>query len=249
VADCDPRLSAEGIDYLVRKSVNVIPSELVLREMPKLDASDPAALVRFMKQYGPLTSPDRNGLRLLPDSERKRFESIGIVPTQSGPIPIAVVSHHVRALQAMVAHWDAHQREDDIALIDAWPNAGLPHPHDPLTAWTWWNNHMNAALASIAVRVQVQYGEGQWIGEVPRTTAYSAMAVQIFNDISTGTAWRRCANETCGDLFARQQGRAEAGQHRTTGVRYCTNSCAKAQVERERRRRIAKDRKKGDNNG
>jgi hypothetical protein len=252
VAACDPRLSAGGIDYLIRKDVNILPPELVLRELPKLDATDPDALVRFMKKYGPLTSPDQNGLRLLPASERKRFAGIGITPDGSGPIPIAVVSHHVRALQAMVGHWSAHQAEDDSALVDAWPNAGLPHPGDPLTAWTWWNDHMNAALASIPVRVEVWYGSDRRVGgDLPsRTTSYSAMVVQIFNDVATGTAWRRCANETCGGLFARQQGRAEAGQHRTTGVRYCTSSCAKAQVERERRRRIAKDRKKGnDSNG
>jgi hypothetical protein len=70
-------------------------------------------------------------------------------------------------------------------------------------------------------------------------TAYSAMMLEIVNDIATGTAWRRCANETYPNLFARQQGRAEYDQNRTKGVRYCSNLCAKAQVERERRRRRA----------
>jgi len=79
-------------------------------------------------------------------------------------------------------------------------------------------------------------------------TAYTAMVVEVFNDVSTGSVWRRCANETCPNgpraLFARQLGAAKkTGRVRTTGVIYCSRTCAKAQVERVRRRKIAQKRK------
>jgi hypothetical protein len=48
---------------------------------------------------------------------------------------------------------------------------------------------------------------------------------------------RLCANETCNRWFVFQDGRAEKAQHRKTGVLYCTDKCARAQAQREYRRR------------
>ena len=66
------------------------------------------------------------------------------------------------------------------------------------------------------------------------------MALQFFNDVAAQTPYARCANETCGKLFVRQLGRAEHGQHRFKGVKYCSASCASAQKQREYRRRLRK---------
>lgn len=76
--------------------------------------------------------------------------------------------------------------------------------------------------------------------DVP-VTAYSAAALQMVNDIALGPTYRTCMNETCGRTFTRQRDRAQYGQHRISGLRYCSRSCARAQGERERRRRARQE--------
>ncbi len=46
-----------------------------------------------------------------------------------------------------------------------------------------------------------------------------------------------CGSETCGREFRWHDGRSEDGQYRTEGVKYCSHPCAKAQGQRELRRR------------
>jgi len=66
---------------------------------------------------------------------------------------------------------------------------------------------------------------------------YSICCLEIYNHLVEQTSYRRCRNERCGRLFVRQVGRAKFGQHRTRGVLYCSASCARAQAQRELRRR------------
>ena len=66
---------------------------------------------------------------------------------------------------------------------------------------------------------------------------YSICCLEIYNHLVEQTSYRRCRNERCGRLFVRQVGRAKFGQYRTRGVLYCSASCARAQAQRELRRR------------
>lgn len=66
---------------------------------------------------------------------------------------------------------------------------------------------------------------------------YSIACLELFNHIAEGAGYTTCANEPCRRLFVRQEGRANEGQHRTTGVKYCSRDCARAQAQRNYRRR------------
>jgi hypothetical protein len=82
-------------------------------------------------------------------------------------------------------------------------------------------------------------------GRGPRTTGpyhegaslLQGMGLELYNHICEQTGYKACANEACGRLFVRHEGRAKAGQYRTSGVKYCSSSCARAQAQRAYRRR------------
>jgi hypothetical protein len=76
------------------------------------------------------------------------------------------------------------------------------------------------------------------------SSVYSNVFLQIYNYMVEEATVRQCANETCGLQFVRQRDRANFGQHKTQGVKYCKRSCARAQAQRElRRRRKSEDKR------
>lgn len=68
---------------------------------------------------------------------------------------------------------------------------------------------------------------------------YYICCLELFNLIVRDTALAHCANERCQRLFSRQGGRSQKGTHRSIGVRFCSMSCARAQAQRDYRRRRA----------
>jgi hypothetical protein len=68
---------------------------------------------------------------------------------------------------------------------------------------------------------------------------YAVCCLELFNHLMEHAQVRRCANERCGRPFARQRGRAEHGQYRLRGVKYCSTYCARAQAQRAYRRRLS----------
>ncbi|MFB8267497.1 hypothetical protein ACFC96_12900 [Streptomyces sp. NPDC055955] len=68
-------------------------------------------------------------------------------------------------------------------------------------------------------------------------TIYTVAYLQLYNHIAEKATIRECADDTCRRSFVRQRGRTEYGQNRTSGIKYCTRECARAQAQRELRRR------------
>jgi hypothetical protein len=75
-------------------------------------------------------------------------------------------------------------------------------------------------------------------GPEPRDTVlelnlHTLCCLELFNHVAAGNDFPRCANESCGRLFVRDE------RARRRGMRYCSRNCARAQAQREFRRRKA----------
>jgi hypothetical protein len=124
-------------------------------------------------------------------------------------------------------------------LVEPWGQRDLPQPRSSDDLLGSLLQAVNVPLASLGPRVDLleRHGnrESYWWQPVPRLTA--GLCLQAFAFINDEMPARRCANEMCQQWFTRQRGRAEYGQFRSSGVLYCSASCAKAQAQRDYRRR------------
>jgi hypothetical protein len=74
-------------------------------------------------------------------------------------------------------------------------------------------------------------------------TLFEVLALELFRHIAENASYKRCANESCGRTFVRQDGGAVHGQSRMTGVLYCSRLCANAVAQRRYRRRRVRRKK------
>ncbi|AXV05781.1 hypothetical protein DVS28_a1080 [Euzebya pacifica] len=161
---------------------------------------------------------------------------------------------HFRLYQAVVQSW-LHLRPD----TDLTRAALLLPPRDELAA-LWEGHGLSVPSTTIELirsiqrltnvetvmspRIEVAPPGAERGGLAfgrPIARILQAMMLQVVDWVAAGVPARRCANETCATWFARQSGRAEYGQHRTKGVLYCSRACARAQAQREYRRRKRDD--------
>jgi hypothetical protein len=244
-----------------------IPDELYLRELRDLDLTDPTAIIAFTNAYGrlghlppmhsrgyanskrsdePEPPPlDRHLIRLLgvdvPDERELDWDSwhTEVVTHSSiehrGPIESGLVItdglQHIDAFRAwaeafhiLVDIYDRYARlqaEEDEVLNLALILTELLQPFSPTI-----QIHHDSDLDAVFDPFEDTY---------PRLE--SILGLQMYRHLAAEDVYLRCENEPCGRLFVHQRGRAKHDQYRGIGVKYCSKNCAKAQAERERRRR------------
>ncbi|SRR6266516_3281113 len=241
-----------------------LPQDFYLREMLELQADDLEAVAQLMCSYGLLFDLNLGELDLsdLEHDVREELASLADYPDNVSSLKDAhggvhrdLVRLHIEMMQRATKTFLACQRNGGLEeliepnLNDAYLaklraiNAEHPKP------WPRSLEHLQkvlideeilqleSSLSAALSKFSIGIGglEERW------PTIYSVSFLQLYNHLAEGATARGCANETCHRVFVRQRGRAEYEQYRTEGVKYCSRACARAQAQRQlrRRRRLA----------
>ncbi len=229
------------------------PDQLYLFELADLNLADVEAVAELCRNLGPIAPMRRTDD--LPAKVRGIWaRELTIHSMQYGrtwePIDagddnfiygephVDELTYRVRVLRQLTRHFHAHATGAPVA--DAWPDCGDNHE-----AWRRFSSFADAALSPFRVRVMVDVGHPDFnVGE-PRPGLYSIAVLQMFNDFVEQVDFRTCPAEKCGRIFLRQRGRSQF-YSRTTGVLYCSPSCANAQAQREWRRKQREKKRNGE---
>ncbi len=227
-----------------------LPPDFVFRELLEEPRDDYAALTA---RWGLLSLAGASTFQYLADSPTPGvLEDLAAWHTAGLPGPLVhsvALGAHLTALQALSQHLLAYlEGAGDAAICAAWRDIGGAPTSSVAAAWWSWEWYINRGLSVFAVHVRAE----PMVSDTHRLTRpvpnlYSASCLQLANYLAGDEPVLRCANVRCGKPFTRQRGRArdEYGQHRSRGVRYCSHLCAKAQSERDRRRRRADEGESG----
>lgn len=224
-----------------------LPEEWVLRQLADVKMDDDNAVAAMLHDYGVISWPyfDRANV----PNDRHRF----LAPRDTVANPnwweqradgtLEDARWWLKTARALAGTWRNADQGQPLGL--AWAAEGFLEPDDE-SAWWQFTHALNTGLqpfrAHIELRLAMEGDELKW--GMPRVGLYSAACRQIFNFIVQGDTARRCENETCGRTFVHQLGGAKHGQHRSVGLRFCTPECARAQAQRQYRRRKTAEKKR-----
>lgn len=232
-----------------------LPEDFYLRELMNTPADDLEAAAALFSTYGLLFSLGGDDIDLIdyPDEVRDEFAAIPReYPSEElrfGGVHRDMVTIHLAKAHTAVTTWLACQREGGLEeqvepevteekLVEfntRNATAGSPLTLEGLRGFLIEYNLSEMETIIQAALTPFSIGFGDLTDRNP--TVYSVAFLQLYNHMAEGAVARRCENETCRRYFVRQRGRAEYGQYRTSGVKYCCRECARAQAQRALRRR------------
>lgn len=181
--------------------------------LAELDLDDEQAILRFVNTIGVALDADAK------EQSLEEFRSMGVL------------------VRDLVAAWRLLQSEptltgDEVALTEFARNASNGRG---VAAAEFLNLTLSVALRSFSPVVWLAQARPEAAealreaGRIREVALFPLCCLQLHNHIVAGVEYRRCANETCGRLFAAAEGRRQA--------QYCSAACRHAQAQREFRRR------------
>ena len=245
----------EEIASVFPETPRQVPPELYLRELVELDLESEEAILAFVTEFGPLGDIRAPASDLSiefdpsihPDFDEKILEPLESDMETSDLLDVQKIESvrvHAWCLRDAVRLWQVQTGQLSIEeLGQIWELGALnmAPPKDVDGAVVLLAQILNAGLRPFHARLEYfRLGEPTTYHGPYWPNLYSALCLQFFNHVLEEAVYLRCANETCGRLFVHQRDRAKQGQYRSTGVKYCSNYCARAQGQRELRRRKAK---------
>jgi hypothetical protein len=223
-----------------------VADELVIRQVPHLDVADLHAVERFVAEHGAvhLDDPFDWSFGLDVDrrpSGRQRRDSVEWRylfewdPLLEWPNSWPSVAVRLAAVQRLSRHYLARARGD--GSLDVWNHPGnrLRVRHQARADESF-VEQLNSGLTTFHVRlIGSNAPGGVSVGQM-QPDLVDVLHLQLWNLVVEGLPIRRC--EFCGSEFVRQTGRAEHGQHRTSGeLMYCSRRCARNSAQRSYRQR------------
>ena len=218
-----------------------LPEEWVLRQLFDTDIEDNNVLGTLLEDYGAILRPYFDPRRV-PENRQQLLAPLPPPPPEShsewwehrsdGTIEDA--RWWLKTARALVGMW--RNASFGLPSVDAWTTEGFVSV-DEQFAWTRFTDALNIGLRPFRAHVETRVGRFDYGG--PRGDLYSAACRQVFNLIVEGSDALRCENATCGRVFVHQLGGARYGQYRSKGLRFCTPECARAETQRQYRRRKA----------
>jgi hypothetical protein len=222
-----------------------MPPELAIRGLLAVDLQDRELVVAFLREHGAISVTAKDSKLLLDVTEPER-------PPGAKGVYWLHAAAHLWQTQLLASHVLAHLGGEYVHPV--WEQFGLANPQpgkrpalqreaEEQLAWANFQSALNSALEWYHARVELVIAlptlDPVPVSGLAPIGLYSGLCLQILNILTEAIPAHRCANTKCGQRFIRQQGRAEAGQYRTSGVDYCSLRCAGNQMQRNYRARKA----------